>query len=80
MCRMSNCSTKDITRTKSQRSFHKKVESKYLGTCRFLDHKVSTDKSQPQTVDSLRAAVYQVSVFTRVVYLRAYPSKSKTDS
>ncbi|KAM9314515.1 microtubule-associated protein 9 [Pholidichthys leucotaenia] len=35
------------------------VESKYLGTLKVLDRKVSLQESQPQGPDSLRAAVYQ---------------------
>ncbi|XP_049900041.1 microtubule-associated protein 9 isoform X2 [Epinephelus moara] len=37
----------------------RKVESKYLGTLKLLDRKVSLQESQPQAADSLRAAVYQ---------------------
>ncbi|XP_056892593.1 microtubule-associated protein 9 isoform X1 [Takifugu flavidus] len=51
-----NCSK---TTQKSQRLLYKTVESKYLGTCKLLDHKVCVDGSQPQTVNSLRAVVYQ---------------------
>uniref|UniRef100_A0A3Q3DQN1 Microtubule-associated protein 9 n=1 Tax=Hippocampus comes TaxID=109280 RepID=A0A3Q3DQN1_HIPCM len=38
----------------------KKVESKYLGSLKILDCKISPN-CQPQAVDSLRATVYQVS-------------------
>ncbi|XP_042341735.1 microtubule-associated protein 9 [Plectropomus leopardus] len=37
----------------------RKVESKYLGSLKLLDRKVSLQESQPQEADSLRAAVYQ---------------------
>ncbi|XP_069553590.1 microtubule-associated protein 9 isoform X2 [Brachyistius frenatus] len=37
----------------------RKVESKYLGTLKLLDRKVSLQESQPQATDSLRAAIYQ---------------------
>lgn len=67
MCRTSrNCSK---TTEKFQRLLYKTVESKYLGTYKLLDHKVCVDGSQPQTVNSLRAVVYQVSVFTRAFFL-----------
>lgn len=56
---------------KSQRLLYKTVESKYLGTCKLLDHKVCIDGSQPQTVNSLRAVVYQVSVSTRAFFLES---------
>lgn len=46
---------------RSQSVCSKKVESKYLGTLKVLDLKVPQD-SQPQAADSLRAAIYQVSV------------------
>uniref|UniRef100_UPI0037E812C3 microtubule-associated protein 9 isoform X2 n=1 Tax=Semicossyphus pulcher TaxID=241346 RepID=UPI0037E812C3 len=36
-----------------------KVESKYLGSLKVLDRKVSLEESQPQAADSLRAAIYQ---------------------
>ncbi|XP_062420766.1 microtubule-associated protein 9 [Pungitius pungitius] len=35
------------------------VESKYLGTLKLLDRKVSPHESEPRAVDSLRAAIYQ---------------------
>ncbi|XP_013868701.1 microtubule-associated protein 9 [Austrofundulus limnaeus] len=38
----------------------KKVESRYLGTLKILDRKVSLQESEPQAAESLRAAVYQV--------------------
>ncbi|XP_024145954.1 microtubule-associated protein 9 isoform X2 [Oryzias melastigma] len=41
------------------RSECSKVESKYLGALKVLDRKASLQESQPQTADSLRAAVYQ---------------------
>ncbi|XP_077380627.1 microtubule-associated protein 9 [Festucalex cinctus] len=44
--------------SQSQRPNTKKVESKYLGTLKILDCKVSQD-CQPQAADSLRATVYQ---------------------
>ncbi|XP_051801924.1 microtubule-associated protein 9 [Acanthochromis polyacanthus] len=37
----------------------KKVESRYLGSLKVLDCKISPQESQPQAADSLRAAVYQ---------------------
>ncbi|XP_068561547.1 microtubule-associated protein 9 [Cebidichthys violaceus] len=36
-----------------------KVESRYLGTLKLLDRKVSLQDSQPPAADSLRAAIYQ---------------------
>ncbi|XP_029290683.1 microtubule-associated protein 9 [Cottoperca gobio] len=45
---------------RSQSVCSRKVESKYLGTLKLLDRKVSLQESQPQTADSLRAAIYQV--------------------
>ncbi|XP_077427088.1 microtubule-associated protein 9 [Vanacampus margaritifer] len=44
--------------SQSQRPNTKKVESRYLGTLKILDCKVSQD-CQPQAADSLRATVYQ---------------------
>ncbi|XP_040001063.1 microtubule-associated protein 9 [Xiphias gladius] len=44
---------------KSQSTCSRKVESKYLGTLKVLDRKVSQQESQPQAADSLRAAIYQ---------------------
>ncbi|XP_070835980.1 microtubule-associated protein 9 [Chaetodon trifascialis] len=42
-----------------QSACSKKVESKYLGSLKVLDRKVSLQESQPQAADSLRAAIYQ---------------------
>ncbi|XP_042244319.1 microtubule-associated protein 9 [Thunnus maccoyii] len=36
-----------------------KIESKYLGSLKVLDRKVSLQESPPQAADSLRAAIYQ---------------------
>ncbi|KAM8878304.1 microtubule-associated protein 9 isoform 2-T2 [Spinachia spinachia] len=36
-----------------------KVESKYLGTLKLLDRKVSPHESEPRAADSFRAAIYQ---------------------
>ncbi|XP_044047075.1 microtubule-associated protein 9 isoform X2 [Siniperca chuatsi] len=47
------------TTQRSQSVCSKKVESKYLGTLKVLDRKVSLQESQPQAADSLRAAIYQ---------------------
>lgn len=68
-CRTSSFHSK--TPQKSQKQFYKNMESKYLGTCKLLDRKVSLEGSQPQTVNVLRAAVYQVSAFIRFVFLKA---------
>ncbi|KAK2918989.1 hypothetical protein Q8A73_003360 [Channa argus] len=43
----------------SQSVCSRKVESKYLGTLKVLDRKLSLQESQPQAADSLRAAIYQ---------------------
>uniref|UniRef100_A0A8D3AF04 Microtubule-associated protein 9 n=1 Tax=Scophthalmus maximus TaxID=52904 RepID=A0A8D3AF04_SCOMX len=50
------------TTPRCQSACSRKVESKYLGTLKVLDRKVSLQESQPQAADSLRAAIYQVSV------------------
>ncbi|CAB1436907.1 unnamed protein product [Pleuronectes platessa] len=42
-----------------QSACSRKVESKYLGSLKVLDRKVSLHESHPETADSLRAAVYQ---------------------
>ncbi|XP_059184341.1 microtubule-associated protein 9 [Centropristis striata] len=47
------------TTPRSQSACSRKVESKYLGSLKLLDHKVLLQESQPQEADSLRAAVYQ---------------------
>ncbi|KAM6939710.1 microtubule-associated protein 9 [Xenentodon cancila] len=47
------------TAVRSQSVCSRKVESKYLGTLKVLDRKVSLQDSQPQVGDSVRAAVYQ---------------------
>ncbi|GAA6232953.1 microtubule-associated protein 9 [Lates japonicus] len=47
------------TTQRSQSACSRKVESKYLGTLRVLDRKVSLQESDPQAADSLRAAIYQ---------------------
>uniref|UniRef100_A0A3Q2Z9F7 Microtubule-associated protein 9 n=1 Tax=Kryptolebias marmoratus TaxID=37003 RepID=A0A3Q2Z9F7_KRYMA len=47
------------TSERSRSVCSKKVDSKYLGTLRVLDRKVSLQESQPQSAESLRAAVYQ---------------------
>lgn len=65
MCRKSRCHLK--TPQKPQ-TLYKNVESKYLGMCKLLDHKVCVEESQPQTVDALRAVVYQVSVHFLLFY------------
>ncbi|KAI3353212.1 hypothetical protein L3Q82_019769 [Scortum barcoo] len=44
---------------RSQSVCSRKVESKYLGSLKVLDRKVSLQESQPQEADSLRAAIYQ---------------------
>ncbi|CAG5939445.1 unnamed protein product [Menidia menidia] len=44
---------------RSQSVCSKIVESKYLGSLKVLDRKVSYQESQPQEADSLRAAIYQ---------------------
>ncbi|XP_073330677.1 microtubule-associated protein 9 [Pagrus major] len=45
------------TTQRSQSACSRKVESKYLGSLKVLDRKIS--ESQPQAADSLRAAIYQ---------------------
>ncbi|KAI4832416.1 hypothetical protein KUCAC02_015385 [Chaenocephalus aceratus] len=50
-------SFKDYSR--SQSACSRNVESKYLGSLKLLDRKVSLQESQPQTADSIRAAIYQ---------------------
>ncbi|XP_045904071.1 microtubule-associated protein 9 isoform X1 [Micropterus dolomieu] len=52
-------SSQSKTTQRSQSVCSKKVESKYLGTLKVLDRKVSLQESQPQEADSLRAAIYQ---------------------
>ncbi|XP_041641163.1 microtubule-associated protein 9 [Cheilinus undulatus] len=52
-------STPSKTPLRSQSACSRKVESKYLGSLKVLDHKVSLQESQPQAGDSLRAAAYQ---------------------
>uniref|UniRef100_A0A3Q0RSJ4 Microtubule-associated protein 9 n=1 Tax=Amphilophus citrinellus TaxID=61819 RepID=A0A3Q0RSJ4_AMPCI len=47
------------TTSRSQSACSRKVESKYLGSLKVLDRKVSLQESQPQEADSLRAAIYQ---------------------
>nr|XP_012778206.1 microtubule-associated protein 9 [Maylandia zebra] len=47
------------TTPRSQSACSRKVESKYLGSLKVLDRKVSLQESQPQEADSLRAAIYQ---------------------
>uniref|UniRef100_I3JR34 Microtubule-associated protein 9 n=1 Tax=Oreochromis niloticus TaxID=8128 RepID=I3JR34_ORENI len=47
------------TTPRSQSACSIKVESKYLGSLKVLDRKVSLQESQPQEADSLRAAIYQ---------------------
>ncbi|XP_028263746.1 microtubule-associated protein 9 [Parambassis ranga] len=47
------------TPQRPQSACSRKVESKYLGTLKVLDRKVSLEESQPQAGDSLRAAIYQ---------------------
>ncbi|XP_034043654.1 microtubule-associated protein 9 [Thalassophryne amazonica] len=53
----SGCSSKASQRSRSVCS--NKTESKYLGTLKILDSKLSLHESQLQTADSLRAAIYQ---------------------
>ncbi|MEQ2163221.1 hypothetical protein GOODEAATRI_027952 [Goodea atripinnis] len=45
---------------RSQSACSRKVESKYLGTLKVLDRKLSLQESSPQAAESIRAAVYQV--------------------
>ncbi|KAJ4945185.1 hypothetical protein JOQ06_013720 [Pogonophryne albipinna] len=47
------------TTQRSQSACSRNVESKYLGSLKLLDRKVSLQESQPQTADSIRAAIYQ---------------------
>ncbi|XP_010776317.1 microtubule-associated protein 9 isoform X2 [Notothenia coriiceps] len=47
------------TTQRSQSACSRNVESKYLGSLKLLDCKVSLQESQPQTADSIRAAIYQ---------------------
>ncbi|KAK1886031.1 Microtubule-associated protein 9 [Dissostichus eleginoides] len=47
------------TTWRSQSACSRNVESKYLGSLKLLDRKVSLQESQPQTADSIRAAIYQ---------------------
>ncbi|XP_028458255.1 microtubule-associated protein 9 isoform X2 [Perca flavescens] len=47
------------TTQRSQSVCSGKVESKYLGSLKLLDRKVSLQESQPQAADTLRAAIYQ---------------------
>lgn len=54
---------------RSQSACSRNVESKYLGTLKVLDRKVSLQESQQQAADSLRAAVYQVSVIISQSFL-----------
>ncbi|KAM3864823.1 microtubule-associated protein 9 [Diretmus argenteus] len=55
--RASSSLTKSSQRSKSV--CFSKVESKYMGTLKVLDRKVSLEDLQPQAADSLRAAIYQ---------------------
>ncbi|XP_056136578.1 microtubule-associated protein 9 [Lampris incognitus] len=43
----------------SQNVCFSRVQSKYMGTLKVLDRKVPIEEFQPETADSLRAAVYQ---------------------
>ncbi|KAM9363415.1 LOW QUALITY PROTEIN: microtubule-associated protein 9 [Symphorus nematophorus] len=47
------------TTQRSQSVCSRKAESKYLGSLKVLDQKMSLQESQPQAADSLRAAIYQ---------------------
>ncbi|XP_022614201.1 microtubule-associated protein 9 [Seriola dumerili] len=47
------------TTHRSQSACSRNVESRYLGTLKVLDRKVSLQESQPQAADALRAAIYQ---------------------
>ncbi|XP_054460981.1 microtubule-associated protein 9 [Anoplopoma fimbria] len=47
------------TAQRSHSACSRKVESRYLGTLKLLDRKVSLQESQPQSADSIRAAIYQ---------------------
>uniref|UniRef100_A0A3Q3FXZ8 Microtubule-associated protein 9 n=1 Tax=Labrus bergylta TaxID=56723 RepID=A0A3Q3FXZ8_9LABR len=55
---------------RSQSVCSRNVESKYLGSLKVLDRKVSLQESQPQAGDSLRAVIYQE-------WLRKKKEKSK---
>lgn len=59
-CRASSSHSSSSRRSSS--SSTKKVESKYLGSLKVLDRKVLLKDSQSQGPDSVRAAIYQVSV------------------
>ncbi|KAM4585445.1 microtubule-associated protein 9 isoform 1-T2 [Odontesthes bonariensis] len=52
-------SVRSKTPERSRSVCSKRVKSKYLGTLKVLDRKVSLQESQPQEADSLRAAIYQ---------------------
>ncbi|KAM3623890.1 uncharacterized protein V6R79_016758 [Siganus canaliculatus] len=52
-------SSNSKTTQRSQSACSRKVESKYLGSLKVLDRKVSLQESQPPAADSLRAAIYQ---------------------
>ncbi|XP_060921182.1 microtubule-associated protein 9 [Labrus mixtus] len=58
------------TTPRSQSVCSRNVESKYLGSLKVLDRKVSLQESQPQAGDSLRAVIYQE-------WLRKKKEKSK---
>nr|XP_020457756.1 microtubule-associated protein 9 isoform X2 [Monopterus albus] len=47
------------TTQRSQSACSRKAESRYLGSLKVLDSKVSLQESQPQAADFLRAAIYQ---------------------
>ncbi|XP_051242666.1 microtubule-associated protein 9 [Dicentrarchus labrax] len=47
------------TTQRSHSACSRKVESRYLGSLKVLDRKVSLQESQPQAADALRAAIYQ---------------------
>ncbi|XP_038128757.1 microtubule-associated protein 9 [Cyprinodon tularosa] len=47
------------TTERSQSACSRKVESKYLGTFKILDRRLSLQESSPQAAESIRAAVYQ---------------------
>lgn len=63
-------SVQSKTTQRSQSVCSKNVESKYMGTLKVLDRKVSLQGSQPQAADSLRAAIYQVSAITNLCRLK----------
>ncbi|KAK5866083.1 hypothetical protein PBY51_020300 [Eleginops maclovinus] len=52
-------SSHSTTTQRSHSACSRNVESKYLGSLKLLDRKVSIEDSQPQTADSIRAAIYQ---------------------